>query len=92
MGNNNSGRSSTSSSNISGSSSSGSDGSENGSRGGGAAGDCATEVPKGEVHRLQSWNSSVIFPCRTRGGNKNRGEEPASSSSYALLADEVKHS
>ena len=34
----------------------------------------------------------MIFPSRTRGGNQNRGEGPASSSSYALLADEVKRS
>ena len=34
----------------------------------------------------------MIFPSRTRGGNQNRGEEPAWSSSYTLLADEVKRS
>ena len=34
----------------------------------------------------------MILPYRTRSGNENRGEEPASSSSNALLADEVMHS
>ena len=82
--------SSTSSGNKSDSSSSGSDGSDTGSRGAGAAGDCAAELSMGEAHRLQSWNNLVIFPSRTRSGNQNRGEEPASNSSYALLADAVK--
>ena len=82
----------SSSSNSSGSSTGDIDGSDTGSRGGGAAGDCTAELPKGEAHRLQSWNNVVIFPSRTRDGNQNRGEEPASSSSYAFLADEVKRS
>ena len=84
--------SSTSCGNSSDSSSSGSDGSDNGSRRAGAAGDCAAELSKGEAHRLQSWNNLVIFPSRTRGGNQDRGEEPASSSSYALPTYVVKRS
>ena len=34
----------------------------------------------------------MSFPYRTRGGNHDRGEEPTSSSLYALLADEVNRS
>ena len=53
--------------------------SDNCSRGGSAVGDCAAEQPKGEAHRLQSWNNPVIFSYRTRDGNQNRAEKPASS-------------
>ena len=84
--------SSTSSSNNSGSSSSGSDGSDNGSIEAAVTLATVAELPKRGAHRLQSWNNPVIFPSRTRGGTQNRGEEPASSSSYALLVDEVKRS
>ena len=34
----------------------------------------------------------MIFPSRTRGGNQNRGEKLASSSSDSILAAEVKRS